>query len=322
MAYCTYLEAIRMALRESLLEDERVFLMGEDVAEYGGAFKLTDGFLDEFGAERIMDTPLSESAIIGAGIGAAMEGFRPVCEIQFIDFISCCFHLVTNWAAKAHYRWGVSIPMVIRGPAGGGVGAGPFHSQCVEAYFCHTPGLKVVVPATPYDAKGLLKAAIRDQNPVLYLEQKALYRSLSGEVPESDYIVEIGKANTVLEGSDLTVVSYGMMLHRCREAIEAVVDHSVELIDVRTLLPLDVQTIVTSVKKTGKCLVVHEDTLTGGLGGEIVARIADEAFEYLDGPVRRLASLDTPVPYAKPLERAFMPQVDEIYEAIISLVRY
>jgi 2-oxoisovalerate dehydrogenase E1 component beta subunit len=296
--------------------------MGEDVAEYGGAFKLTDGFLDEFGAERIMDTPLSESAIIGAGIGAAMEGFRPVCEIQFIDFISCCFHLVTNWAAKAHYRWGVSIPMVIRGPAGGGVGAGPFHSQCVEAYFCHTPGLKVVVPATPYDAKGLLKAAIRDQNPVLYLEQKALYRSLSGEVPESDYIVEIGKANTVLEGSDLTVVSYGMMLHRCREAIEAVVDHSVELIDVRTLLPLDVQTIVTSVKKTGKCLVVHEDTLTGGLGGEIVARIADEAFEYLDGPVRRLASLDTPVPYAKPLERAFMPQVDEIYEAIISLVRY
>lgn len=321
MATLTYLEAIRSALREELQRDDRVFMLGEDIGTYGGAFKLTDGFLDEFGPERIMDTPLSESAIVGAAIGAAIEGFRPVAEMQFIDFISCCFHLITNWAAKAHYRWGVPIPIVIRGPAGGGLGAGPFHSQCVEAYFCHTPGLKVVVPSTPRDAKGLLKAAIRDPNPVLYLEQKALYRSISGEVPDEDYIVELGKAATVREGSDLTVVTYGSMVHRCLEAIEGL-ELSVELIDLRTLLPLDIEHVIESVKRTNKCLVVHEDTLTGGLGAEVVARIADEAFEYLDGPVRRLASLDTPVPYAKPLERAFTPQTEDIREAMASLARY
>ncbi len=321
MAKRTYLEAIRLALQEELRSDESVFLLGEDIAHYGGAFKLTDGFVDEFGPDRIMDTPLAESAIIGAAIGASLEGMKPVAEIQFMDFISCCFHLITNWAAKAHYRLGMDIPIVIRGPGGGGLGAGPFHSQCVEAYFCHTPGLKVVVPATPYDAKGLLKAAIRDPNPVIFLEQKALYRSISGEVPDEDYTVTLGKADVVQSGSDLTVVTYGMMLHRCKEAIGAM-DDSIELIDVRTLLPLDMDTILDSVKKTGKCLVVHEDTMTLGLGAEIVARIADEAFEYLDGPVRRLASLDTPVPYAKGLERAFMPQVDDIRDAIRSLAEY
>jgi len=321
MAKRTYLEAIRLALQEELRSDESVFLLGEDIAHYGGAFKLTDGFVDEFGPDRIMDTPLAESAIIGAAIGASLEGLKPVAEIQFMDFISCCFHLITNWAAKAHYRLGMDIPIVIRGPGGGGLGAGPFHSQCVEAYFCHTPGLKVVVPATPYDAKGLLKAAIRDPNPVIFLEQKALYRSISGEVPDEDYTVTLGKADVVQSGSDLTVVTYGMMLHRCKEAIGAM-DDSIELIDVRTLLPLDMDTILDSVKKTGKCLVVHEDTMTLGLGAEIVARIADEAFEYLDGPVRRLASLDTPVPYAKGLERAFMPQVDDIRDAIRSLAEY
>ena len=321
MAKRTYLEAIRLALQEELRSDESVFLLGEDIAHYGGAFKLTDGFVDEFGPDRIMDTPLAESAIIGAAIGASLEGMKPGAEIQFMDFISCCFHLITNWAAKAHYRLGMDIPIVIRGPGGGGLGAGPFHSQCVEAYFCHTPGLKVVVPATPYDAKGLLKAAIRDPNPVIFLEQKALYRSISGEVPDEDYTVTLGKADVVQSGSDLTVVTYGMMLHRCKEAIGAM-DDSIELIDVRTLLPLDMDTILDSVKKTGKCLVVHEDTMTLGLGAEIVARIADEAFEYLDGPVRRLASLDTPVPYAKGLERAFMPQVDDIRDAIRSLAEY
>jgi 2-oxoisovalerate dehydrogenase E1 component beta subunit len=318
----TYLEAIRLALREELHRDERVFLLGEDIGLYGGAFKLTEGFLEEFGEERILDTPLSESAIVGAAIGAAIEGMRPVAEMQFIDFISCCFHLITNWAAKAHYRWGVSIPLVIRGPAGGGLGAGPFHSQCVEAWFCHTPGLKVVVPGTPYDAKGLLKAAIRDPNPVLYLEQKALYRSLSGEVPDDDYVVELGQARVVREGDDLTVVTYGAMLQRCLKAVEELPDVSVELIDLRTLLPLDIDTLLYSVKRTSKCLVVHEDTLSGGWGGEIAARLGEEAFEYLDGPIRRLASLDTPVPYAKSLEQAFMPQVADIREAIASLHRY
>lgn len=321
MAKRTYLEAIRLALQEELRSDESVFLLGEDIAQYGGAFKLTDGFVDEFGPERVMDTPLAESAIVGAAIGASLEGLKPVAEIQFMDFISCCFHLITNWAAKAHYRLGINIPIVIRGPGGGGLGAGPFHSQCVEAYFCHTPGLKVVVPATPYDAKGLLKAAIRDPDPVIFLEQKALYRSVSGEVPDDDYTVALGKAEIVQAGDDLTVVTYGMMLHRCQEAIKGSTD-SIELIDVRTLLPLDMATIIASVKKTGKCLVVHEDTMTLGLGAEIVARIADEAFEYLDGPVRRLASLDTPVPYSKGLERAFMPQVDDIREAIRSLAEY
>ncbi len=317
----TYLQAIQLALREELQNDERVFMLGEDIGVYGGAFKLTDGFLADFGEERVIDTPLAESAIIGAAIGAAIEGMRPVAEIQFLDFMSCCFHLITNWAAKAHYRWGVPIPIVIRGPGGGGVGAGPFHSQCIEAYYCHTPGLKVVVPSTPYDAKGLLKAAIRDPNPVIFIEQKALYRSLSGEVPDDDYTVPLGQSAVVREGDDLTVVSYGTMLHRCLEAAEAA-DVSVEVIDVRTLLPLDSDTIVESVKKTSKCLVVHEDTLTCGLGAEIAARIGEAAFEYLDGPVRRLASLDTPIPYAKPLERAFMPQVDDIRGAIESLHAY
>lgn len=318
----TYLEAIRLALREELRRDERVFLLGEDIGEYGGAFKLTEGFLEEFGEERILDTPLSESAIVGAAIGAAIEGLRPVAEMQFIDFISCTFHLITNWAAKAHYRWGVAIPLVIRGPSGGGLGAGPFHSQCVEAYFCHTPGLKVVVPATPYDAKGLLKAAIRDPNPVLYFEQKALYRSLSGEVPDEDYVVELGRARVVQPGDDLTVITYGAMLQRCLRAIEALPDVSVELIDLRTLLPLDMDTLLDSVKRTSKVLIVHEDTTSGGWGGEIAARLGEAAFEYLDGPVRRLASLDTPVPYAKSLEQAFMPQVEDIREAIASLHQY
>jgi 2-oxoisovalerate dehydrogenase E1 component beta subunit len=322
MAQRTYLQAIQDALREEMQADDRVFLLGQDIATYGGAFYLTQGFLDEFGPERVLDTPLSESAIIGAAIGAAIDGLRPVAEIQFIDFISCCFHLVTNWAAKAHYRWEVPIPMVIRGPAGGTLGAGPFHSQCVESYFTHTPGLKVVVPATPRDAKGLLKAAIRDPNPVLYLEQKALYRAISEDIPEGDYTTEIGEARIVTRGEDITVVSYGTMLHRCAEAVERLPDIAIELIDLRTLVPLDAETVLDSVKRTGKCVVVHEDTLTAGFGAEIVARIADEAFEYLDGPIKRVASLDTPVPYAKVLENAFLPQVEGIMDAIESLYRY
>jgi 2-oxoisovalerate dehydrogenase E1 component beta subunit len=322
----TYLQAIRAALMQALDDDERVFLLGEDIGAYGGAFKLTEGLLERYGAARIIDTPISEAAIVGAAIGAAMEGMRPVAEMQFLDFMSCTFHLITNFAAKAHYRLGVPVPLVIRGPGGGGVGAGPFHSQCVEAYYTHTPGLKVVVPATPYDAKGLLLAAIADPNPVLYLEQKALYRSISGPVPRARYEVPLGSAQVTRRGNDLTIVTYGAMLHRCLDAIARLHEDGqaidVELIDLRTLLPLDEATVLGSVRKTGKCLVVHEDTMTGGIGGEIAARIAEHAFEYLDGPVRRLASLDTPVPYAKTLERAFAPQADDIARAIIDLHRY
>jgi 2-oxoisovalerate dehydrogenase E1 component beta subunit len=320
----TYLDAIRDALTEEMARDQRVFVLGEDVGAYGGAFKATEGLLARFGRDRVIDTPISETAIVGAAIGAAYTGMRPVAEMQFIDFIACCFNILTNFAAKSRYRWGAGVPLVVRGPCGGGVGGGPFHSGNPEAYFAHTAGLKIVEPSTPSDAKGLLKAAIRDDDPVLFLEHKYLYRRLKEDVPQEDYIVPIGKAIVRRQGSDATIVTFGAMVHVALEAAARADEEGIDLevLDLRTLAPLDREAILESVATTSRALVLHEASRTGGIGGEIAACIAEEGFEYLDAPVTRLASLDTPVPYSPPLERAFMPGVDEVLDAVRTLVRY
>jgi 2-oxoisovalerate dehydrogenase E1 component beta subunit len=324
MPVLTYLEAIRQGLWEEMERDERVFLLGEDIGVYGGAFKVTEGFLERFGEERVIDTPISEAAIVGAAIGAALVGLRPVAEMQFIDFISIAFDQLTNFAAKCRYRWGAAVPIVVRGPCGGGVHGGPFHSQNVEAYFFHTPGLKIVEPATPYDAKGLIKAAIRDDDPVLYFEHKYLYRRIRGEVPEDDYIVPIGKADVKRPGRDVTVLTYGWMLHKSLEAADLVAAEGieVEVVDLRTLLPLDDETILSSVAKTGRAVIVHEDTRTGGIAGEIAMRINERIFEYLEAPVVRVTAPDTPIPFSPPLEEFFLPQVEEIVQAIRWVANY
>lgn len=320
----TYLEAISEALREEMNRDERVFILGEDVGQFGGAFKVTDGFLEEFGEQRIMDTPLAESAIIGVGVGAALAGMRPVVEMQFIDFISCGFNQIVNVAAKYHYRLGNPVPLVIRGPSGGGVSGGPYHSQNPEDWFCHTPGLKVVAPATAYDAKGLLKAAIRDPNPVIYLEHKYLYRRIKEVLPEEDFITPIGKAAIRREGEDISIITYASMMWESLKAAGELEKEgiSVEVLDLRSLMPYDKDAILKTVKNTGKALIVHEATLSYGPGSEISAFISSEAFEYLDGPVKRLASIDTPVPYSKPLEKYFMPSCDKIVTAVRELAAY
>lgn len=306
--------------------DERVFILGEDVGAYGGAFKMTDGFLQKFGEERVIDTPISESAIVGAACGAAMMGLRPVAEMQFIDFISCAFDMITNYAAKSRYRQNIGLPMVVRGPCGGGVHGGPFHSQNVESFFLNTPGLKMVEPSTPYDAKGLIKAAIRDEDPVLFFEHKLLYRNpkIKQEVPTEDYIVPIGKAAVRRTGNDLTIITYGAMVYTALEAAEKLEQEGLdaEVIDLRTLLPIDRETILESVKKTSKVIILHEATRTGGMAGELTAIINEGAFEYLDGPVMRVTSIDTPVPYAPPLEEFFLPQVDDVLKAARSLAAY
>mgnify|MGYP000064827714 FL=1 len=324
MPVLTYLEAIRQGLWEEMERDERVFLLGEDIGVYGGAFKVTEGFLERFGEERVIDTPISEAAIVGAAIGAALVGLRPVAEMQFIDFISIAFDQLTNFAAKCRYRWGAAVPIVVRGPCGGGVHGGPFHSQNVEAYFFHTPGLKIVEPATPYDAKGLIKAAIRDDDPVLYFEHKYLYRRIRGEVPEGDYIVPIGKADVKRPGRDVTILTYGWMLHKSLEAAEIVASEGieVEVVDLRTLLPLDDETILSSVAKTGRAVIVHEDTRTGGIAGEIAMRINERIFEYLEAPVVRVTAPDTPIPFSPPLEEFFLPQVEEIVQAVRWVANY
>jgi len=320
----TYLEAIRQALWEEMESDPRVFLMGEDIAEYGGAFKLTEGFLEHFGAERVIDTPIVESGLVGAAAGAALMGQRPVVEMQFIDFIANAFDQLVNFVAKSHWRWGQPMPMVVRGPSGGGVRGGPFHSQNPEGWFHHVPGLKIVQPATAHDAKGLLKAAIRDPDPVLYLEHKFLYRRIKEELPEEDYEVPLGKAAVRRHGHDLTMVTYGAMVHRCLEAAERLAENGVEaeVVDLRTLLPLDEKTVLESVARTSKAVIVHEDTRTGGLGAEISALLAESAFEYLDGPILRVAARDCGVPYSAPLEDAFQPQIDDILSACDRLVAY
>jgi 2-oxoisovalerate dehydrogenase E1 component beta subunit len=319
-----YLEAVRQALFEEMDRDERVFVLGQDVGVYGGAFRATEGLQERFGRDRVLDTPLSEEAIIGGAIGAAMRGMRPVAEMQFIDFISRAFDLLTNFAAKNRYRTGVGVPMVVRGPSGAGVHGGPYHSQSPEMYFAKTPGLKVVAPATAYDAKGLLKAAIRDDDPVIFLEHKFLYRRVKDRVPEEDYVVPIGKAAVRRAGRDLTIVTYGAMLWTALEAAEILTKDGVsaEVLDLRTLLPLDEEAILASVRRTGKCLILHEDTRTGGLGAEIAATVSEKAFEWLDGPILRVTAPDTPVPYSPPLEEAFLPNVNTLLAAVRRLVRY
>jgi len=324
MPETTYLEAIRQAMFEEMDRDPAVVLIGEDVGVYGGAFKTSEGLLARFGWERVIDTPISESAIVGAAIGMSYAGLRPIAEMQFIDFIACAFNMITNYAAKSHYRWGAPVPMVLRGPSGGGVHGGPFHSANPEMYFVHTPGLKVVCPATARDAKGLLKSAIRDNNPVLFFEHKFLYRRIKEDLPPEDFTVPIGKAAVRREGLDLTIVSYAAMLHVSLEAATELAREGIEaeVIDLRTLLPLDRETILESVRKTNKLLVVHEDTRTGGIAGEIAAIVTENAFEDLDGPIRRVTSLDTPVPYAPGLEDYFMPNVAKVVAAARELAKY
>jgi 2-oxoisovalerate dehydrogenase E1 component beta subunit len=320
----TYLEAISEALDEEMSHDPRVFLLGEDIGPYGGAFRITEGFQEKYGEWRVLDTPLSESGIVGSAIGAAMMGMRPVVEMQFADFISCAFDQITQVAAKNHYRWGAAVPLVIRAPYGGGVHGGPFHSACPEAWFFHTPGLKLVAPSTAYDAKGLLKAAIRDNNPVLYFEHKFLYRRIKEELPTEDFIVPIGEAEVKRRGRDLSVITYGAMVHVALEAAEALEPEGidVEVVDLRTLSPLDTHTIKDSVQKTSKVIVLHEDTKTGGIGGEIAALLAEECFSSLDAPIIRIAAPDTPVPYSPPLEEFFLPNVTDVLTAARKLVRY
>ena len=320
----TYLEAISEGLREEMKRDKSVFLLGEDIGTYGGAFKVTKGFIEEFGEERVIDTVLGESAIIGAASGAALVGMRPVAEMQFSDFVSNGFNQLVNISAKYHYRNFVPIPLVVRLPSGGGIHGGPFHSINPESWFFHVPGLKLVAPSTPFDAKGLIKAAIRDPNPVLYFEHKYLYRHLKAEIPEDEYIVPIGKADIKREGSDISVITYHVGVHWSLEAAEVMSKEGieVEIVDLRTLLPFDKETILNSVKKTGKVLIVHEDTLTGGIGGEIAALISEHAFEYLDAPIRRVASIDTPVPYAPTLEEFFLPSAKKVLDALRKLAAY
>jgi 2-oxoisovalerate dehydrogenase E1 component beta subunit len=323
MAVMTYLEAITDGLRQAMRADPSVILLGEDVGAYGGAFKLTKGLFEEFGPRRVIDTPISEAATVGAAVGAALVGLRPIAEMQFADFISNAFNQIVNVAATSAYRAGGCVPLVIRAPCGAGTHGGPFHSQSVEAYFFHTPGLKIVLPATPADAKGLLLSAIADPNPVLYLEHKALYRSQRGPVDDGLTFVPLGKADVRRPGRDVSVMTYGMMVHRCLEAAEAAAQEGVdaEVIDLRTLLPLDLETLTESVTRTSRALIVHEDRLRGGIGAEIAAYIGEHLFMVLDGPICRIGAPDTPVPYAPPLEAAYLPSVERIRRAIVDLVR-
>jgi pyruvate/2-oxoglutarate/acetoin dehydrogenase E1 component len=321
----TYLEAIRQGIWEEMERDDSVFLIGEDIGVYGGAFKVTAGMLERFGPARVVDTPLSESAIVGAAIGASFVGLRPVAEMQFADFISCAFDQVVNFAAKCRYRWNAPVPIVIRGPSGGGIHAGPFHSQNPEAWFTHVAGLKVVTPATAADAKGLIKTSIRDNDPVLFFEHKGLYRRIREEVPDGDYTVPLGKARLAREGSDLSIITYGATVYMAEEAADTLAREdgvSTEIVDLRTLAPLDEDTVLASVRKTSRVIVLHEDTLTGGFGGEIAARIAEKAFDSLDAPVVRLASADTPVPFSPPLENAFLPNAAKVIAAARRLLAY
>ncbi len=326
MAPITYLEALRQGLWEEMERDERVFLLGEDIGAYGGAFKLTDGFQERFGANRVIDTPISEAAIVGAAAGAAHMGLRPVAEMQFIDFIACAYDIVTNYVATARYRAGLSTPMVIRGPCGGYVRGGPFHSQMPEAAFFHTPGLKLVCPATVRDAKGLIKAAVRDENPVIFFEHKYLYRRLKEELPDDEEVLTpIGQARVAREGTDVTIVTWSAAVWKALEAAEQLAAEDgvgAEVLDLRTLLPMDDAAVVASVKKTNRVLVVHEDTRTGGVAGEITARLNEQAFEWLDAPVLRVTARDAPIPYAPTLEDFVLPQTSEIVEVARRLLAY
>ena len=325
MPTMTYLEAISDALRTEMHRDESVFILGEDVAGFGGAFRITKGFVEDFGKRRVINTPISETAILGAAIGAALNGMRPVVEMQFMDFVTNGFNQLANVAATTAYRWGIPVPMLVRGPAGGGVGGGPFHSRNSEAWFAHTPGIKVVCPSSAADAKGLTTAAIRDNNPVMMFEHKGLYRKIKEDVPEGEYMVPLGKARTVRGGKDASVITYGSMVFTALEAAELVAKEDgaeIEIIDIRTLVPFDEESVLASVRKTGRALVAHEATLTGGFAGEIAARLADKCFEFLDAPIRRVAAFDSPTPFAPTLERAVLPSVAQVTKAMRDLLEY
>jgi pyruvate/2-oxoglutarate/acetoin dehydrogenase E1 component len=325
MAEITYLEAIREALFEEMERDSNVFCMGEDIGAYGGAFKVTDGLMAKYGEQRVIDTPISEAGFVGAAAGASHMGMRPVVEMQFIDFISCAYDMLTNYIATARYRAFLPCPLVIRGPSGGYVRGGPFHSQNPEAAFLHTPGLKIVYPATASDAKGLLKAAIRDDDPVLFFEHKYLYRRIKEEMPQGDHVVPIGKARIAREGTDVSIITYAATVWKALEAAEQLEKEdglSVEVLDLRTLLPMDDEAIVATVKKTNRVLIVHEDTRTGGVAGEIAARINEHAFEWLDAPILRVTAADVPLPFAPPLEDYVLPQVADIVSVVRRLAAY
>jgi 2-oxoisovalerate dehydrogenase E1 component beta subunit len=320
----TYLQAISDGLRQEMRRDPRVFVLGEDVGVYGGAFKVTLGFQEEFGPWRVIDMPLSETAIVGGATGAALMGLRPVAEMQFADFVSCAWDHLTTVAAKQHFRAGTPIPIVVRLPSGGGFSGGPFHSQNPESSFAHIPGLKVVCPSTPADAKGLLVSAIEDANPVLYFEHKHLYRRIKAEVPDERYTIPFGEARVHRKGDDVSIITWGAMVYTADDAAGRLKDEdiSVEILDLRTLIPWDRERVLESVRRTSKVLVLHEDTRTGGFGAEIAATIAEEAFEHLDGPIRRIAAPDTPVPFSPPLEKAFIPQVEDVVTALRELAAY
>jgi len=325
MAEVTFLEAIREGITEEMERDPDVFLMGEDIGAYGGAFKVTEGLLEKFGERRVLDMPISEAGFVGAAAGAAHMGMRPVVEMQFIDFISCAYDMLTNYVATARYRAFLPCPMVVRGPSGGYVRGGPFHSQNPEAAFLHTPGLKIVYPSTPSDAKGLMKAAIRDEDCVLFFEHKYLYRRIKETLPPGDHVVPIGRARVAREGRDVSIITYAATVWKALEAAEQLEREdglSVEVLDLRSLLPMDDEAIVATVKKTNRVLVVHEDTVTGGIAGEITARINELCFEWLDAPVRRVAAHDVPLPYAPALEDFVLPQTSDIVRAARWLAAY
>ena len=324
MATVTYLEAIRQALWDEMEQDQRVFMLGQDIGTYGGAFRVTAGFLDKFGPGRVIDTPISESAMVGAAIGASMMGLLPVVEMQFIDFISCAFNQIINFAAPTRYRWGQKVPIVVRGPSGGNVHGSAYHSQNPESYFQHTPGLKIVTPATVADAYGLLRSAIHDPNPVLYFEHKYLYRRIKDELPEGASPVPIGKAHVAREGRDLSVVTWGAMLHVALEAASRLEADGIrlEVLDLRTIKPLDEEAILATVKKTNRVIVLSEEQVTGSVAGDVAARIAQNTFEWLDGPVHRLCCPDTPVPYSPTLEEAYLPNVDKLVARVRELASY
>ena len=325
MPETTYLEAIRQGMWEELERDPNVFLLGEDIGIYGGAFKVTAGMLDKFGARRIIDTPVCESAIVGTAIGAAMMGLRPVVEMQFADFMSCAYDQLVNFAAKNRFRLGVGLPMVVRAPSGGGIHGGPYHSQNPEMAYVHQPGLKVIAPATAYDAKGLIKSAIRDNDPVIFLEHKLLYRRIKEDLPEGDYTVPIGKAAVRREGSAMSIITYGAMVCVALEVAAKLFEEDgveIEVVDLRTLMPLDEEAVLATARKTSRVMLLHEDTRTGGLGGELSAIIAEYAFDFLDAPIVRVTAPDTPVPYSPPLEAAFLPDVPKVLAASRGLLRY
>ncbi len=323
----TYLEAIRSAIWEEMERDPTVFCIGEDIGIYGGAFKVTEGFIDRFGPERVIDTPIAESAIVGAAFGAALTGMRPVAEFQFMDFIGCAFNQITNMVAKSHYRWGAPAPLVLRGPSGGNVHGGPFHSQNPEMPFVHTPGLKVICPATAYDAKGLMKSAIRDNNPCIFFEHKFLYRRIKEELPSDDYTVPIGKARVAREAKgkrQIGVITYAAMLYTALDAAEILSQEGIELeiLDLRSLLPLDRRAIGDLVRKTNKVIILHEHPKTAGIAGEIAAIINEEAFDDLDGPIVRIASQDSPVPFSPPQEEFYLPKMEDVVREARRLAAY